>query len=86
MTHCCIQHLLRYYIASQSPVSLQSVSKVTVFSTVHCNRPRSLASFAYRLMDTLPFGLVVLNFINVTPFSACILSVEESEKHVFLFF
>lgn len=85
MTHCCIQHLLRYYVASRSPVSLQSVSKVTVFSTVHCTRPRSPASFAYRLMDALPFALVVLNLANVTPFSACILSLEE-RNGIFFFF
>lgn len=37
-------------------------------------------------MDTLPFALLVLHFIDVAPFPACILPLEKSEKRGFLFF
>lgn len=86
MTHCCIQHLLSHRTASQSPLSLQSVSKVTGFSTVHCTRPCSPASFAYRLMAMLPSALAVLNLINTAPLAGCTLSLGKKKKRNLVFF
>lgn len=84
MTHWCIQHRLRYFAASQSPVSLQSVSKVTVFSTVRCTRPRSPASLAPGLRDALLSAVAVSAFRNATP---CLhVSFAEKENQDRLFF
>lgn len=78
-TSCSLQWLTVAFSSLRYGAASQSVSKVMVFSMVHCNRPCSLLP-----LHAGWWTMAVLNFVNVTPFSGH--SLGKKLRNMVLFF